>query len=341
MDSLTQAVLGAAVGVAVMHRRTAAWKAALWGGVAGTLPDLDVLQAHGDPILDMVLHRGWSHAPFWQTLCSVPLSWLASRLAARGGTEPRQWGRWWLALWLALVTHPLLDALTVYGTQLGLPFTNYPYAQGSVFIIDPLVTLPWLAGLVWALAGRGSARGHQANRYGLAAGVAYLALGVALQAQVEQHARASLAAQGVAAGRLLVTPAPFTTLLWRVVAVDGDGRYLEGFHGLLDPPGPIRFDRFDRGAALEGAVAGNAGAQHVRRFTKGFYKLHEQDGAVVITDLRMGQEPAYIFAFAVTGPGPEHAPLAVARQIGARGDAGALLAWWRQRVLGRVLPPPR
>ena len=40
MDSATQLILGAAVGVAVMRRRTAAWKAALWGGVAGT-PEFD------------------------------------------------------------------------------------------------------------------------------------------------------------------------------------------------------------------------------------------------------------------------------------------------------------
>ena len=36
MDSLTQASLGAAVGVALMGRRTAAWKAALWGAAMGT-----------------------------------------------------------------------------------------------------------------------------------------------------------------------------------------------------------------------------------------------------------------------------------------------------------------
>ncbi len=41
-------------------------------------------------------------------------------------------------MWLALVTHPLLDAMTVYGTQLALPFTNHPYGVGSVFIIDLL-----------------------------------------------------------------------------------------------------------------------------------------------------------------------------------------------------------
>ena len=54
MDSLTQLTLGAAVGVAVMGRRTAVWKAALWGGVCGTLPDLDALLDHGNPVLNMV-----------------------------------------------------------------------------------------------------------------------------------------------------------------------------------------------------------------------------------------------------------------------------------------------
>ena len=48
MDSLSQLALGAAVGMAVMGRRTAAWKAALWGGVAMTLAT----------ILDVVLQPG-------------------------------------------------------------------------------------------------------------------------------------------------------------------------------------------------------------------------------------------------------------------------------------------
>ena len=134
MDSLTQAALGAAVAVAVMHRRTAVWKAASWGAVAGTLPDLDVLIDHGDPILNMVLHRAETHALFWLTLFSAPLTWLVVLLHG----QQALWKHWWLALWLVLITHPLLDAMTVYGTQLLLPFTDYPFGVGSLFIIDPL-----------------------------------------------------------------------------------------------------------------------------------------------------------------------------------------------------------
>ena len=62
MDSLSQIALGSAVAIGVMGRRTAVWKAATWGAVAGTLPDLDVVLDHGDALLNMVLHRAESHS---------------------------------------------------------------------------------------------------------------------------------------------------------------------------------------------------------------------------------------------------------------------------------------
>ena len=337
MDSLTQVVLGAAVSVAVMRRRSAVWKAALWGGVAGTLPDLDVLVSHGDPILNMVLHRAESHALFWLTLFSLPFAWLVARVQ-RDAVQLR-W--WWLAMWLALITHPLLDAFTVYGTQLLLPFTDYPVALGSVFIIDPAVTLPWLLGLLVALARGGDARGQRANIWGLAVGTAVLLVGVGLQARVDGLARASLARQGVVPERLLVTPAPLSMLLWRVVAVQG-GAYYEGFHGLLDAPGPMRFDRHDRGTALESAVAGIDGAQRIRRFSHGFYRLHENGaGQLVVTDLRMGLEPHYSFAFAVARRGSPFQPLPVAQSVGGIAPIGPALAWLGQRIRGDAVDPPR
>ncbi len=336
MDSLSQIALGAAVGVATMGRRTALWKAAMWGAVAGTLPDLDVLIDQGDPIRDMVLHRAETHAPFWLTLFSLPFAAGVARLHG----EWAQWRRWWLALWLALVTHPLLDAMTVYGTQLALPFSNHPFGVGSVFIIDPLYTLPLLLGTGWALASRGTGRGLAANVAGLALSTAYLAWGAAAQQQVERIARAALATQGIAAERLLVTPTPFNTLLWRVVAIAGDS-YHEGFYSLLDASPQVAFDRFPRGSALMAEVQAIDGVKRLRDFSKGFYALRQDGSRVVISDLRMGQEPNYTFAFAVAERRSAAVPLPAPVQVGRRPDIGRALDWLWRRALGQPLPPPR
>ena len=336
MDSVSQAALGAAVCMATMGRRTAVWKAALWGAAAGTLPDLDVLIDHGDPIRNMVLHRAETHAPFWLTLFSLPMALAVARLQG----EMALWRRWWLAIWLVLITHPLLDAMTVYGTQLALPFSNHPFGVGSIFIIDPLYTLPLLAGTGWALARRGHGRALAANAAGLLLSTAYLGWGVVAQQQVDRIARASLAAQGIAAERVLVTPAPFNTLLWRVVAVAGDG-YHEGFRSLLDASPQMQFDRFERGTALMPEVRGIDGVQRIAAFSKGFYKLQQAGERLVITDLRMGQEPAYVFSFAVAERRSAALPLAPAEQIGTRIDIARGLPWLWRRMLGDQLPPPR
>jgi inner membrane protein len=336
VDSLSQLALGAAVGMAVMGRRTAAWKAALWGGVAGTLPDLDVFIDHGDAIRNMVLHRAETHAPFWLTLFSLPFAALVARLHGEGA----QWRRWWLALWLALVTHPLLDAMTIYGTRLALPFSDHPFGVGSVAIIDPLYTLPLLFGAGWALASRGSAAGLRANALGLLLSSLYLGWGVVAQQQVERIARASLAAQGIAAQQLLVVPTTFNSLLWRVLALDGE-RYHEGFYSLLDPAPKMHFDAFDRGQALAQGVDGIDGVRRIAHFSKGFYKLWLDGERVLVADLRMGQEPAYIFSFAVAERQSPPQPLPRPEAVGRRPDLQRGLPWLWQRMWGQPLPPPR
>lgn len=333
MDSLTQATLGAAVAVGVMQRSTAVWKAASWGAVAGTLPDLDVLIDHGDPILNMVLHRAETHAVFWLTLFSLPLAWLVARL-----TGPRSlWKRWWLALWLVLITHPLLDAVTVYGTQLLLPFSKYPFGVGSLFIIDPLYTLPLLLGVLSALAWR--QHGLRANALGLALSTAYIGWSMLAQHHVEEIARATIKAQGIKAERVLVTPSAFNTVLWRVVAID-DEAYHEGFYSFFDADRKIEFRRVDRGAVLEAELAKIDGIQRIRSFSKGFYALQDDQGLIRISDLRMGQHPTFTFAFHAAERHSPAVALLPARAVGQRPDPSVGLPWLWRRMWGERLPSP-
>ena len=334
MDSLSQLALGAAVGVAVMGRRTAVWKAALWGAVAGTLPDLDAFIDHGDAVRNMTFHRAESHALFWQTLASPAIAWIASRVHG----QREQFRRWWLAIWLALVTHPLLDTMTVYGTQLLLPFTDRPFGVGSIFIIDPLYTLPLLVGVIAALARRSPA-GLAWNRWGLILSTGYLAWSAVAQAYVRGVAEDALAAQGTKAEHVLVTPTAFNTVLWRVVAMRKDG-YDEGYYSLLDGSRVVRFRHFASDRALEKSLKEVWAVQRMAWFSRGFYKVHAQNGGAFITDLRMGQEPWYSFDFLVAlrerDSWSEVSPL----NFGARVNLEKGLSWLGRRMLGEDLPPP-
>lgn len=332
MDSLSQLALGASVTVAVMGRRVPVGKAALWGAAAGTLPDLDALLDFGDPIRNMTYHRAESHSLLYLTLAAPLLAWGVSRVHR----EAHLFRPWWLAFWLALVTHPLLDWMTVYGTQLGIPFTSTPFGLGSIFIVDPLYTLPLLLGVVLAWT---SPVRRRWNLAGLILSTAYLGWSAGAQAHVAGVARASLEAQGIPAQQVLVTPTAFNTVLWRVVAMTPEG-YAEGFHSLFDGRREVPFRTFPRGRELEPALRGHWGVERMAWFTRGFYALQEHQGRAVVSDLRMGQEPHYVFAFAVAERGSPFHEIHPT-EAGARGGFKPLLAWtWRRIWEENTAPLP-
>ncbi|RPD96384.1 metal-dependent hydrolase [Candidatus Pantoea deserta] len=296
MDSVSQLVLGASVSLAAMGRRVPLWQAAAVGAVCGTLPDLDVFIDHGDAIRNMTLHRTESHALLWLTLASPLLAWLVAGIVRRGVP----WQQWWLAVWLALITHPLLDLMTVYGTQLGLPLTDHPYAVGSIYIIDPLYTLPLLIGVAVALR-RGGASGLRWNRAGLALSTGYLAWSLVIQSVAGWQIKQSLAQQQVPDDKVLVTPTAFNTLVWRTVIIDGE-RYGEAYWSLLSPARPLKISWHPRYPELFAQLKGDWYAERVAWFSHGFYAMREQAGQITIADLRMGEGENYTFTFGLGTP---------------------------------------
>jgi inner membrane protein len=201
-----------------------------------------------------------------------------------------------------------------------------------MFIIDPLYTLPLLVGVVVALARR-HWRGLPWVHAGLVLSTAYLAWSMAAQSHVRGLAQAALAGAAPPTA-VLVTPAPFNTLLWRIVAMRPDGSYDEGFRSLLDGDRAIRWQRFAAPAVPE-LVKTLPAVQTLAKFSHGFYKVHTRDGRAWVTDLRMGQEPHYTFSFAVAqeqgGAWRAMAP----RNEGSRGDVRRGLAWVWDRMWGR------
>lgn len=297
MDSLSQIVLGGAVAAAIAparHRR-----AALAAGAAlGTLPDLDSVPMWFlglDPVTSMTWHRGPSHSLLVLVPLAALLWWLFRRTGGRVAESPR---RWYWAITLALVTHPLLDAFTVYGTQLWWPLPPSPAMWSSVFIIDPLYTLPLLVAFVFALVRGWRPSAQTALVAGLALSTAYLGWSLVAKAMVERAAEDTLATMGLQDAPRFSVPMPFNTLLWRVVVMTPEG-FLEGERSLVADEGPMRFREYASDtAALEEASAFPA-VRRLQWFNRGFMKARERDGRLVLSDLRMGAEPDYSFNFVV------------------------------------------
>jgi len=205
--------------------------------------------------------------------------------------------RSWLLAWLVLITHTLLDALTVYGTQLFWPFSDYPVSGSFIFIIDPLYTVILLFGLVALLRQR--SRAWLVNSICVFLSCAYLCWSVVAKLQIERDVEASLEEQGIEYNKLMTTPMPFNTLGWRFVAMQDSG-YQQGFASVFDPAKHVyRSDRYESDTALLDDIDSHWPVARLRRFTHGFYKVQQQGREIQMVDLRMGVEGTYIFAFVV------------------------------------------
>lgn len=333
MDSLTQITLGACVAAACVppgQRR----KAALVGAGLGTLPDLDVFIDYGGPVENFTMHRGFSHSLLILGAIGT-LLWLALRSFWQPVREAP--GRWFAAVLLALLTHPLLDAHTAYGTQLFWPLGSNPISWATVFIIDPLYTLPLLAGMIAVLIRPASRAAGRWLMAGLLLSTLYLGWSWTARGMVAANARESLEAQGVTDARFFITPAPLTTLLWRAVA-NIDGGYYEGFDSVVADDGSIEFAFYPSDDhALAAALPHVPAAQRLQWFADGFVGASVQDDTLILSDLRMGQHPNYVFSHAVARRGNPHWHAIEAERLPARMRTRHLDFIWK-RIWNEAIP---
>ena len=248
MDSLSQIVLGASVQGAILGKYQGR-KAYLYGAMLGTLPDLDVFIGYGDPVSNMTYHRGFSHSLLVLTALGLGGAWLISRYHKwRHLPLPYSTKRLALAMVLALTTHPILDSFTVYGTQLLWPLQEYlsltPFSIASIFIIDPLYTLPLLIAMIIGLVkGRSLSifkTGLLANFQRLAIAMlvvssSYLMLSLGLKYYAQGQAEQTLAAANIDnIVRIKTMPVLPTILMWRTLAEDDNKQLIELRGSILD-----------------------------------------------------------------------------------------------------------
>ena len=297
MDSITHLFLGGALAAAIApakHRRAAL----LAGAAINTLPDLAVIPLFtlsSDPVVHMTWHRAATHSLLVLPFVAWALWWLLKSRWAPVRDDPRR--GFWMIL-VTLLAHPLIDACTVYGTQLWWPLPVPPAMWSSLFIIDPLFTLPLVLACVLAWAWKERERATRALTVGLVLAGGYVGWSLAAKAMVDRAAQQALAAQGLGDAPRFSVPMPFNTLLWRVVAMTPDG-FVEGERSLWADRGPMVFrtHRSDTQALAE--VAEHPSVARLLWFNHHFAKASVEGDKLVLADLRMGLEPAYSFRFAV------------------------------------------
>jgi len=216
VDQATQIILGSTAAQAFLGPRLG-WKAALVGGAAGIVPDLDMLlRPLADPLFPMEIHRTFSHS-----LVAIPVG--AAVVGSLFMLFPafRRRGPWiYLAALIGWATHGPLDACTSYGTMLFWPFDATWISWDLVAIVDPIFSLTLLVGLVLALK-RGRSR---PALIAFLLALAYLGVGV-LQRDRAQSVQTELAAaRGDTLRHARVIPVLGGLVFWRSLYVDASGQ---------------------------------------------------------------------------------------------------------------------
>ncbi|MBV6541601.1 metal-dependent hydrolase [Ursidibacter maritimus] len=296
MDSVTQFVLGAAVQGVGMGKYQGG-KALLYGGLLGTLPDLDVFIPYADSISSMTYHRGFSHSIFVLTALAFVMTWLIFKLKSE---RHFSFLRLFLTITLALVTHPIIDAMTVYGTQLFWPISTAPEVWSTVFIIDPIYTFPLVFACLWALLKKMNAKSIKVLNIALILGFVYFGTGFIGRFYHEQRFSNALSEQGVEVEKVLATPTPFNTILWRVIAVDKQGNLYDGVSGWFDKKAEMEWIKMPLNLPLAPKILSiSPETQRLKWFTDDWLHYEQIGDNLVVSDIRMGMAGQFNFRFIV------------------------------------------
>ncbi len=299
MDSLTQIILGAAVGEAVLGKKVGN-KAILWGAVAGTIPDLDVLcTLFLDSVTSNEVHRGFSHSIVFSLLFAPLLGWLVYRLH---GKKESSWKGWTKLMFWSLFTHPLLDLHTTWGTQLLWPL-EYKISFKNIFVVDPLYTLPFLFLLLLAsFQRRGTVKRAKLNHWGLGVSSAYMILTLIFKWMTFGVFEENLRAQQIEFSEIETKPTPLNSILWSA-NVDTEDAYLIGYYSLLDTTKEISFLRVPKNHDLLGDLKDEPLIHRLIKLSNGWYTIEKKDEKLYFNDLRFGlmgispQERRFVFSY--------------------------------------------
>lgn len=366
MDSITQITLGAAVAEVVAGKKIGN-RAILWGAVAGTIPDLDIISTlFMDDIDSLAFHRGISHSILFAVVGSFLFGWLVDRLyqlkyhryiasVAWGGLflliflgvngnlfggemnlpklgvsllfllgtlyfvynkyyvkertlpEANYW-LWVKLFFWAVVTHPILDCFTMYGTQLFQPFSDMRVSFDNISVADPLYTVPFLGCVIlMSFFSRSSRRRRIINWTGIVISSIYMLFTIYNKQRINYIFENSLRTANIEYNKYVTGPTILNNVLWHGAA-ETDTSIVYGLYSFYDKDKEFDLIHMPKKDYLLEVKPDDRAINTLKWFSDGMYTvMRKKDGRLQMNDMRYGTyteegelEDRFIFKFILT-----------------------------------------
>ncbi|RTY96731.1 metal-dependent hydrolase [Flavobacterium sp. GSP27] len=296
MDSFTQVALGIAIAEVCAGKKLKN-KTILYGSILGTIPDLDIVVGlFLNPVDAILIHRGISHSLFLFLFLSPVLGWIISKIE-RDKINFFQATR--MAFW-CLFTHVLLDMFTSWGTQILWPL-DYRFALKTIFVIDPLYTIPLIITLIVTWKTKNAVLRKKYIIRGLSISSAYLLLSCFIKVYALNQFEKALTKQKIQYSEIIVKPTAFNLILWNANVATAKN-YALGDYSLFDTQ-PILFTAYSKNKFLESQLKGNSDFEKLKKASEGWYIISKKNQSLYFNDLRFGllnddsKNPQFAFSY--------------------------------------------
>ncbi len=281
MDSFTQILLGIATVEAIAGRQLQN-RTFIYGAILGTIPDLDVVVGmFMNPVDGVAIHRGLSHSLLFFICFSPILGWLIAKLEHGKITIQRAI----LLAFFGLFTHVLLDAFTSWGTQILWPLPDR-FALKTIFVIDPLYTIPLLISLIYLFRTKIYLLRKKYLYRGLFISSCYLLITCGIKLFALNKFENALQNQNISYSEIIVKPTAFNTILWNANVKTRDG-YLLADYSLLDSK-EISFTLYKNDKETGKQISNTKEYTQLVAISEGWHIVSRVENRIYFNDLRFG-----------------------------------------------------
>jgi inner membrane protein len=301
MDTITHSLLGACLGEIIAGKKFGK-RAMLYGALANNIPDIDVISAFWSGETEfLLLHRGITHSLLAAILVPPLLALLFEKLYRARVVSYSQW----LVIFMSgMLLHVFTDACTTYGTGLLEPFSDKRFSFNTIFILDPLFSIPVLtATLALLFLKRESKNRIRWAITGFTLSCLYLAFTWINKSQINHIAEKNLKAAEPDYLKFMTAPTPLNNFLWYVLAEYSD-HFLFSYYSVFDKTTNMTFSRIERNESILKDVCNKEELKNLLKFSDGYFNVEKDSNIIVFNDLRYGrmggwngEKAAFVFNF--------------------------------------------